>query len=132
ALRHTRRAKAISLTPPHNPTGGVATEGDLKALAALVRGRAVAVFSDEPYCHMAWDGRHHTLLAQPGMLDQVVAAYTFSKSYSMSGWRLGYAVSSARLIDMIGKMINTSPSCVPPLVQLPGEAALGRERRQAG
>ena len=58
------------------------------------------------------------------MLDQAVAAYTFSKSYSMSGWRLGYAVSSPRLADTIGKMINTSLSCVPPLVQLAGQAAL--------
>ena len=46
---------------------------------------------------MVWRGRHHSLLAQPGMLDQVVAAYTFSKSYSMSGWRLGFAVSSPAL-----------------------------------
>jgi aspartate aminotransferase len=73
---------------------------------------------------MVWTGLHHTLLAQPGMMDQVVAAYTFSKSYSMSGWRLGYAVSSPRLIDAIGKMINTSLSCVPPLVQLAGKAAI--------
>ena len=64
------------------------------------------------------------LQRQPGILDQTVACYTFSKSYSMSGWRLGYAVSSARIIDSIGKMINTSLSCVPPIVQLAGEAAL--------
>jgi aspartate aminotransferase len=123
-VKHTPRARAIFLNSPHNPTGGVATEDDLKALADLVRGRNVAVFSDEPYCHMVWTGRHHPFLAQPGMLDQAVAAYTFSKSYSMSGWRLGYAVSSAALVQAIGKMINTSLSCVPPLVQLAGEAAL--------
>src|SRR5207302_4860607 len=76
---------------------------------------------------MVWNGKHHTLLAEPGMLDQVVAAYTFSKSYSMSGWRLGYAVSSPRLIDVMGKMINTTLSCVPPLVQLAGQAALQRD-----
>ncbi len=118
------RAKAIFLNSPHNPTGGVATEADLKAIADLVRGRNIAVFSDEPYCHMVWRGRHRTLLAQPGMLDQVVAAYTFSKSYSMSGWRLGYAVSTPAVADMIGKMINTSLSCVPPIVQLAGKAAI--------
>ena len=88
--------KAIFLNSPHNPTGGVATEDDLRGLADLVRGRDVAVFSDEPYCHMVWRGRHHSLLAQPGMLEQCVAAYTFSKSYSMSGWRLGFAVASPR------------------------------------
>src|SRR5262249_29972749 len=123
-LRETPRAKAIFLNSPHNPTGGVATADDLRALAELVRGRNVAVFSDEPYNHMVWKGKHHPLLAEPGLLDQVVAAYTFSKSYSMSGWRLGYAVSGSRNVELIGKLINTSLSCVPPLVQLAGVGAL--------
>ncbi|MCA9116179.1 MAG: pyridoxal phosphate-dependent aminotransferase [Planctomycetaceae bacterium] len=116
--------RAILLNTPHNPTGGVATEEDLRDLADLVRGRDVAVFSDEPYCHMVWQGRHHSILAQPGMLEQCVAAYTFSKSYSMSGWRLGFAVASAEVADAISKMINTTLSCTPPLVQLAGAAAL--------
>ena len=119
--------KAIFLNSPHNPTGGVATEDDLKAIADVVRGRNVAVFSDEPYCHMVWKGRHRSLLEQPGMLDHAVAAYTFSKSYSMSGWRLGFAVSSAPIADAIGKMINTCLSCVPPIVQLAGLAALQKD-----
>ncbi len=123
-IKTNPRAKAIFLNSPHNPTGGVATENDLKGLADLVRGRDIAVFSDEPYDHMVWTGTHHPLLAQPGILDQTVACYTFSKSYSMSGWRLGYAVSSPRLIESIGKMINTSLSCTAPIVQLAGEAAL--------
>lgn len=123
-LRATPRARAIFLNSPHNPTGGVATADDLARLADLVRGRDVAVFSDEPYCHMTWTSRHGPLLAEPAVLDQVVAAYTFSKSYSMSGWRVGYAVSGPRLIEAIGKMINTSLSCVPPLAQLAGKAAL--------
>lgn len=118
------RARAIFLNSPHNPTGGVATEADLRGLADRVRGRNIVVFSDEPYCHMVWQGRHHPLLAEPALMDQVVAAYTFSKSYSMSGWRLGYAVSSPRNIDILGKLINTSLSCVPPFVQLAGQAAL--------
>lgn len=116
--------KAIFLNSPHNPTGGVATEEDMRNLADLIRGRDVAVFSDEPYCHMVWKGQHHSLLAQPGMMEQCVAAYTFSKSYSMSGWRLGFSVSSARIADAIGKMVNTTLSCTPPIVQLAGAAAL--------
>ena len=76
---------------------------------------------------MVWEGKHHPFLAQPGMMEQAVACYTFSKSYSMSGWRLGYAISSPPIVDMIGKMINTSLSCVPPLVQLAGKAALERD-----
>jgi aspartate aminotransferase len=124
------RPKAIFLNSPHNPTGGVATADDLKSIADLVRGKNIAVFSDEPYNHMVWSGKHHPLLAQPGILDQTVACYTFSKSYSMSGWRLGYAVSSPRIIDSIGKMINTSLSCVPPIVQLAGEAALKNDDKE--
>ena len=123
-IKQTPRAKAIFLNSPHNPTGGVATEEDMRGIADLVRGRNIAVFSDEPYCHMAWTGKHYPFLAQPGMLDQSVACYTFSKSYSMSGWRLGYAVSSPKIIDAISKMINTSLSCVPPIVQWAGKAAL--------
>jgi aspartate aminotransferase len=129
-LRNTPRAKAIFLNSPHNPTGGVATAADLMGIADLVRGKNVAVFSDEPYCHMVWTGKHHTLLAQPGMLDQVVACYTFSKSYSMSGWRLGYAVTNRPWTDVIGKMVNTALSCVPPLVQLAGQAALEHDAEE--
>jgi len=116
--------RAIFLNSPHNPTGGVTTEDDLKAIADLVRGKQVAIFSDEPYCHMIWDGAHQSILSQPGMMEQAVAAYTFSKSYSMSGWRLGFAVSSAEIADAIGKMVNTTLSCTPPLVQIAGTAAL--------
>jgi aspartate aminotransferase len=126
-LETAQRPKAIFLNSPHNPTGGVATAEDLRDLADLIRGRGVALFSDEPYCHMVWSGRHHTILAEPGMLEQCVAAYTFSKSYSMSGWRVGYAVASPRTIDVMGKMINTALSCVPPITQWAARAALAND-----
>ncbi len=122
--------KAIFLNSPHNPTGGVTTEDDLRNIADLIRGRDIAVFSDEPYCHMVWEGKHRSLLSQPGMMEQCVAAYTFSKSYSMSGWRLGFAVSSAEISDAIAKMINTTLSCTPTLVQLAGSAALQRDHQE--
>ncbi len=122
--------RAIFLNSPHNPTGGVATEEDLRRLADLVRGRDIAVFSDEPYCHMVWQGQHRSLLAHDGMLDHAVAAYTFSKSYSMSGWRLGFSVSSAKIADVLGQLINTTLSCTPPIVQLAGLAALQHDREQ--
>jgi aspartate aminotransferase len=126
-VRHEPRGKAIFINFPHNPTGGVATAEDMRGLAQLIAGRNIALFSDEPYCHMVWHGRHETPLTQPDMLDCTVAAYTFSKSYSMSGWRLGYAVSSVVIAEVIGKMINTSLSCVPPLVQFAGRAALEQD-----
>jgi aspartate aminotransferase len=126
-LKRSSRPKAIFLNSPHNPTGGVATKEDLRGLADLVRGRDVAVFSDEPYCHMVWTGKHQPFLAEPGIMDQALAVYTFSKSYSMSGWRLGYAIGSPRFVQIVGKMINTSLSCVSPIVQLAGQAALERD-----
>jgi aspartate aminotransferase len=127
-LAETPRPKAIFLNSPHNPTGGVATAEDMAGLADLVRGRNVAIFSDEPYCHMVWTGQHHSPLAQPGMLEQGVAAYTFSKSYSMSGYRLGFAVASEAVAGVLGKAINTSLSCTPPFVQAAGCAALLQDR----
>jgi aspartate aminotransferase len=126
-LKTSKRPKAIFLNSPHNPTGGVATKDDLAAIANLVRGKNVAVLSDEPYCHMVWTGRHHSFLAEPGMIDQGMAAFTFSKSYSMSGWRCGFIVTSPHVAQIVGKMINTSLSCVPPIVQLAGKAALERD-----
>jgi aspartate aminotransferase len=129
-LAEDKSPKAIFLNSPHNPTGGVATEEDLKRIADAVRGKNVAIFSDEPYCHMVWKGKHASILAQPGMLDQSVAAFTFSKSYSMSGWRLGFAVAGAPIADAIGKMINTTLSCTPALVQLAGAAALDRDQAE--
>jgi aspartate aminotransferase len=129
-LTTSKKPKAIFINSPHNPTGGVATAEDLRGIANLVRGKDIAVFSDEPYCHMVWEGSHRTILREPGMMDQTIAAYTFSKSYSMSGWRLGYAVSSKRNADMIGKMINTSLSCVPPIVQFAGQAALEHDSQE--
>ncbi len=116
--------RAIFLNSPHNPTGGVATRDDLAAIAEIVRGSDLMVFSDEPYCHMVWRGRHASILAEPGMLDRTVAAYTFSKSYSMSGWRIGFAVAAPEVVNVIGKLINTTASCSPPLAQLAATAAL--------
>jgi aspartate aminotransferase len=116
--------RAVFLNSPHNPTGGVATEEDIRGLAGLIRGRDVALFSDEPYDRMVWRGRHHTPLAEPGMMDQCVAAYTFSKSFSMSGWRLGFAVAGPAIIRLFSTLTNTALSCVPPFTQLAGAAAL--------
>lgn len=123
-VNECKRARAIFLNSPHNPTGGVATQQDIADIANLIRGTNVALFSDEPYDQMVWHGKHHTPLSEPDILEQCVAAYTFSKSYSMSGWRLGYAVTGSRIAQSIGKMINTSLSCVPPIMQRAGIDAL--------
>jgi aspartate aminotransferase len=127
-LATDRRPRAIFLNSPHNPTGGVATRADLGAIADVVRGSELLVFSDEPYCHMVWSGKHASILAEPGMLDHTVAAYTFSKSYSMSGWRIGFAVAAPALVNAIGTLINTTASCSPPLAQRAAQAALEHDR----
>jgi aspartate aminotransferase len=122
------KPRAIYLNSPHNPTGGVATRADLAAIADVVRGTDLMVFSDEPYCHMVWEGRHESILAEPGMLEHAVAAYTFSKSYSMSGWRMGFAVAHPTVVDAIGKLINTTASCSPPFAQVAAQAALEHDQ----
>jgi len=127
-LAEATNPKAIFLNSPHNPTGGITLLEDLEAFAEIVRGKDVAVFSDEPYDRMVWNGKHHSLLAQPGMLDQCVAGYTFSKSFSMSGWRLGFAVSSTKTTDILGKLTNSSLSCVPPFTQIAGAEGLRNAR----
>ena len=118
------KPRAVFLNSPHNPTGGVATLEDLSAIADVVRGTDLMVLSDEPYCHMVWRGRHESILSRPGMLPHVLSAYTFSKSYSMSGWRIGFAIGHPELVDAVGKLINTSASCSPPFVQAAALAAL--------
>src|SRR5262245_6361659 len=75
------KARAIFLNSPHNPTGGVATRDDLKAIADLVRGTNIAVFSDEPYCHMNWNNKHASILAEPGMLEHCVGAYKIGRAH---------------------------------------------------
>ena len=119
--------RAIFLNSPHNPTGGVATRADLEEIADVVRGTNLMVFSDEPYCHMVWQGRHESIATEPGMLEHVVSAFTFSKSYSMSGWRIGFAVAHPDVVEAMGKLINTTASCNPPFVQRAALAALEQD-----
>jgi len=123
-IREDPSPRAIFLNSPHNPTGGITLQEDLEGLAELIRGTEVVVLSDEPYDRMAWNGQHHSLAAIPDMLQRTVAAYTFSKSFSMSGWRLGFAVSSPPVIEMLGKLTNTTLSCVAPFTQLAGIVAM--------
>jgi aspartate aminotransferase len=126
-IKNDHSPRAIFINSPHNPTGGVALLADLRGLADLIRDRDIAIFSDEPYDRMVWKGRHHSLLEIPGMIDQTVAAYTFSKSFSMSGWRLGFAVSSPETIEVFGKLTNSALSCVSPFTQIAGIAAMRDE-----
>lgn len=129
-LKEAPKPRGIFLNSPHNPTGGVATLEDLHGIADLIRGKDVMVMSDEPYAHMVWEGRHHTILECPGMIDQAVAVFTFSKSYSMSGYRVGFGITRPDYADLIGKLINTSLSCVPPITQLAAQAGLDFDQQE--
>lgn len=130
-LAEDPQPKAIFLNSPHNPTGGVATWEDLQGLAEVVRGKNIVIFSDEPYDRMVWQGEHRSLTQVPGMLEQTVAVYTFSKSYSMSGWRVGFAITAPHIAKMIGQLINTTLSCTPPIVQLAAKAALEQDEAES-
>lgn len=122
------KPRAILLNSPHNPTGGIATPEDLDAIAECAVRNNLAIFSDEPYCHMVWNGRHESILTRPGVIEQGgMAAYTFSKSYSMSGWRIGFAVAHPEVVEVVGKLINTTASCSPPFVQRAAIAALEQD-----
>ena len=123
-LQNDPSPKCIILNSPHNPTGGVSTRSDLQAIAELVRGRNVGIFSDEPYDRMVWNGKHCCIGAIDGMIDHVLTAFTFSKSFSMSGWRLGFLVGSKQHISTMGKLTNAAISCVSPFTQMAGAAAL--------
>ncbi len=129
-FRVEQRPRAIFLNSPHNPTGGVATAEDLCLIADLVCGRDAMIFSDEPYDQMVWNGPHRSILEHPGMLEQTVAAYTLSKSYSMSGWRIGFAVADPEVVAALGKLTNTALSCVSPIAQWAAVAALQEDHEE--
>ncbi len=116
--------KAIFLNSPHNPTGGVATSGDIQAIGQMIEEKDIALFSDEPYYQMVWEGAHVSPLQFPKLREQTVACYTFSKSYSMSGWRLGFSIAPRKITQAMAKMANTTTSCAPPFIQAAGDAAL--------
>ncbi|MEO5878820.1 MAG: aminotransferase class I/II-fold pyridoxal phosphate-dependent enzyme [Candidatus Eisenbacteria bacterium] len=105
ALRPETRG--IYLNSPNNPTGVVLSLETLEAIATVVRERDLWVVSDEAYEHLLFDGARHVSFASlPGMAERTVTAFTFSKSYSMTGWRVGYAVSPPALRPVMGPLLS--------------------------
>ena len=99
--------RGIYLNTPNNPTGVVLSRAALEAIAAVVRERDLWVVSDEAYEHLLFDGAAHVSFASlPGMGERTVTAYTFSKSYAMTGWRVGYAVSPAAMRPVMGPLLS--------------------------
>jgi aspartate aminotransferase len=122
----TSRTRAIYLNSPHNPTGGVLTREDLEAIGALARDRNLWVISDEAYEDVVFDGARHVSIASlPGMYERTIPIYTFSKSYAMTGLRLGYvAVRDAAVRERAKKVLFYTASNIASIVQFGGVAAL--------
>jgi aspartate aminotransferase len=122
--RITPHTKLIILNSPHNPTGGVLTPQDVKEVAALAHERNLVVLSDEVYDHMYYDDPPASIMSIPGMDERTVLVTGFSKTYAMTGWRLGYAVVPEWLVEPVVRLINSSTSCTPQFVQMAGVEAL--------
>lgn len=123
--------KAVFLNSPHNPTGGVATKKDIEDLCSLLRERSdIYLFSDEPYDQMAWRYPHTSPIMYHDMLERCVSVYTMSKSYSMSGWRVGFCISAPQIIEKLSLLSNTSFSCVSPFSQMGSVAALNEGSKE--
>jgi aspartate aminotransferase len=122
--RVTPRTRVLILNLPHNPTGGVASEADLAALAELAQRHDLWVISDEVYGQVRYDGRWDSIAALPGMAARTVIVDGFSKAYSMTGWRLGYGVMPAWLADPMTTLVINNVSCTATFVQYAGLAAL--------
>jgi aspartate/methionine/tyrosine aminotransferase len=122
----TAKTRAIYLNSPHNPTGGVLTRADVEAIAALAERRGIWIISDEAYEDVIFDDAVHVSPASlPGMYDRTVSLYTFSKTYAMTGLRLGYvAAKDAKLRDRMKKALFYTASNVASVVQYGGIGAL--------
>jgi len=122
--RLTPRTKLIILNSPQNPTGSVLEEADIRGIAEIVCDRDIYVFSDEVYEHILYEGKHISIASLPGMLDKTILLNGFSKTYAMTGWRLGYAILPPKLIEPVVRLITNSVSCTAPFLQHAGIEAL--------
>lgn len=127
--RVTEWTKAIVVVTPCNPTGGVLGSKTLADLAALAQEKNLLVISDEVYERLVYDGAKHVSIASlPGMAERTVTLNGFSKAYSMTGWRLGYAAAPKELILSMNKIHQHNTTCAPSFVQAAGVAALREEK----
>ena len=121
----TPKTKVIYVNSPNNPTGGVLTRRDLEQIAAIARDRDLWVLSDEAYEDLIFNGEHVSIASFPGMYARTIPLYTFSKSYAMTGLRLGYfALQDAALRARALKVVAYTTSNVSSVVQYGGIGAL--------
>jgi aspartate aminotransferase/aminotransferase len=119
----TPRTKLLVINSPSNPTGAVYSRATVEALAAFAARHDLWLLSDECYDELVFDGEH----VSPAFYDddgRVITAFTFSKTYAMTGWRIGYATGSRELITNAAKVLESNTSCPPSVSQKAAEAAL--------
>ncbi len=123
--RLTDRTRMVVLNSPQNPTGGTIPAEDLKAIAEMLRDRDVVVLSDEIYSRIHYgDEAPVSITRFPGMLEKTIILDGFSKTYAMTGWRMGYGVMPTWLVDAVNKLMVNSNSCTASFTQRAGIAAL--------
>lgn len=121
----TPRTKMVVLNSPHNPTGGTIPAEDIHAIADEVRNRDLVVLSDEIYSRIVYSGgMPGSIAALPGMLEKTIILDGFSKTYAMTGWRMGYGVMPSYLVNAVNKLMVNSNSCTASFTQIAGIAAI--------
>lgn len=121
----TKKTKLIILNSPENPTGGILSREDLKVIAdSIARRDDVFVLSDEIYSRIIYDSKHESITAFPGMKEKTIILDGFSKTYAMTGWRLGYGVMRKDLATKMAQLMTNSNSCTSAFTQMAGMEAL--------
>lgn len=120
----TEKTKMIIINSPQNPTGGVLSKSDLEAVAELAIANDLWVISDEIYSRILFDGDFFSITAIPGMQERTIIIDGFSKTYAMTGWRLGYGVMNPKLAQALARLETNSESCTASFTQWAGIEAL--------
>jgi aspartate aminotransferase len=126
----TDRTKAIYYNTPQNPTGVVLTPDEAKAVAQFAQDRDLVVIADEAYEDLVYEGEHFSIASLDGMQERTITCFTFSKSYAMTGWRLGYALATEPWMTGLKKAVLYSSNGVSTPTQWAGVAAMNIDRSQ--
>lgn len=118
------RTRLLIVNAQHNPTGADASPDEIAWLAQIARERDLWVLADEPYFDIRYGGLSTSLAAEPEMAERTVISYTFSKTYAMTGWRLGAAIGPPEVIDLVTKINTNQESCTCGFIQHAGVEAL--------
>ena len=119
------RTRLIILNSPHNPTGGVLERRDIEQIATVIGDRNIMVLSDEIYSRLLFDGgQHFSIMSIPGMQERTILLDGFSKTYAMTGWRMGYGVMRPDLAAHITRLMTNSNSCTASFTQVAGIEAI--------